>query len=137
MAKYEIHYQCGCVKNVEIGGKIKTRQERADWMAGQICYVCKAKAEKEEALSKIEVPEMPELEGSEKQASWANSIRDGLIAKAARINEENRNNFLANVAEKVTAKFFIDNRNFIMNFGGNDVATAKVLDLLGIENDLL
>lgn len=43
MAKYEITFKCGCVKTVNIGKTIKTRQERADWLTGQICYDCQKK----------------------------------------------------------------------------------------------
>lgn len=43
MAKYEITFKCGCVKIVNIGKTIKTRQERADWLTGQICYDCQKK----------------------------------------------------------------------------------------------
>lgn len=95
MAKYQVIYQCGCEKTVNLTGKYKDRERKLAWMETIPCWDCEnaAKAEqyeKENAAAAEANKEMqlPELSGSPKQIAWAESIRAKMIADLPSFEEE-------------------------------------------------
>lgn len=82
MAKYNITHSCGCERTYNLYGKHTERDRKIAWLAGQECPACRRKAEEEAAKAATEGMELPELEGSEKQVKWAESIRAQFIQTA-------------------------------------------------------
>lgn len=86
MAKYDITYSCGHDGVVNVIGPCKDREWKLERESEKMCPECfenhiqeeREKANKE-AAEKAKEMELPELQGSEKQVSWANTIRQGFI----------------------------------------------------------
>lgn len=88
MAKYFGTFSCGHEGYVNVIGPSKNRQWKIDRAFSGLCEECykkhleeeRAKAN-QEALEKAKEMELPELEGSEKQVAWANTIRNNFLEK--------------------------------------------------------
>jgi len=107
---------------VELFGKTSGRYEKIEWMEHQLCPDC-YRAEKQEAreqeneraakLSKS--LGFAQLEGSEKQVAWANSIRQKVYENMCKTGSEHPVYGYALVAEAISlelsAKWWIDTRN--------------------------
>lgn len=95
MAWYYGTYVCGHEGRVNIIGPVKHRQWKADRSFEEMCPDCyekyleekRNKANKESA-EKAKEMELPMLEGTEKQIAWANTIRQNIIEKFEKLNEE-------------------------------------------------
>ncbi|MFB5269319.1 hypothetical protein ACE41H_21390 [Paenibacillus enshidis] len=86
MAKYNITYLCGHPGRVDIGGKEKDRQRKADWMAERKCQECldkdkEAERQSENAAAAARAMEqgLPALTGSLKQVSFGETCRQTLL----------------------------------------------------------
>ena len=110
MAKYTITHSCGHEHEYQLFGKSNERERKMAWLESQECPECRRKAEEEAAKAATEGIELPELEGSEKQVKWANTIRGNMIscAKAQGANMERVMQILRTVT---TARAFIDTRD--------------------------
>jgi hypothetical protein len=89
MAWYYGTYGCGHEGRVNIIGKVKDRQWKADREFEKLCPECWEKEkqrrfEEENRRAATEAAEMglPELTGTEKQVAWANTLRQKWIEKA-------------------------------------------------------
>lgn len=109
MAKYDINFACGHTAVIHLYGKESYRQERIKWMEEHsICPDCykkqlaedRAKAAEEAAAIAKEMG-LPDLEGSPKQVSWANEIRNGMI-KNANSNIEHISSAMEKYADRMT-----------------------------------
>lgn len=139
MAKYSITRSCGHDDVVQIFGTNRNgeRDRREKWEASKPCDDC-AKASREAAhkaanevsQQAAEKLALPDLLGSEKQVSWATTIRHNLLVKKAEVIEaniashaaiperaalaaKNKIDFEAAVAEltaQTSASWWIDNR---------------------------
>lgn len=89
MAQYNIHHTCGHEETVQIYGTNVhgERQRKAEWLESKPCRDCEREAMRAENLA-----DAAELEGSEKQVSWANDLRAKAIgdikAKLAKIDTQ-------------------------------------------------
>lgn len=74
--KVDITFSCGHEGTIEVFGKAEEREQKIKYLKEfGLCSAC-YKAEKQaEEKSFAEKYELPELQGSEKQISWAESIR--------------------------------------------------------------
>ncbi|WP_039241244.1 hypothetical protein [Clostridium botulinum] len=95
MAWYYGTFSCGHEGRVNITGPTKNRQYLADRKFTGMCEDCweeHLQAERErknkEAEEKAMEMELPELEGTEKQIAWANTLRQKLIDKFDSILEQ-------------------------------------------------
>lgn len=83
MAKYTVKFACGHEEVINLYGSQAERERKIAYYQelGKCseCYKAEKKAEKETEASKIE--DMPELQGTEKQVSWANDIRNKMAAE--------------------------------------------------------
>ena len=83
MAKYTVKFACGHEEVINLYGSHAERERKIAYYQqhGKCseCYKAEKKAEKETEASKIE--DMPELQGTEKQVSWANDIRNKMAAE--------------------------------------------------------
>lgn len=127
MAWYYGAFSCGCEGRVNVIGPIKDRQWKVDRKFEGLCEKCYAKkleSDREkanaEALKKSKEMELPELEGTEKQVAWANTLRQKMIEKFdeerkvfIKLNKETEtldkvlDHLLLN---KTKASFYIDRR---------------------------
>ena len=89
MAQYNIRHTCGHEETVQIYGTNVhgERQRKAEWLESKPCRDCEREAMRDENLAGA-----AELEGSEKQISWANDLRAKAIgdikAKLAKIDTQ-------------------------------------------------
>ena len=134
MAWYYGTYSCGHEGRVNIIGKERYRQSKADSHFSRLCPECYEKKRQEEnaeanAASSEKAKELglPELKGTEKQVAWANTLRQQLlekfeakikegftssVAKRHGITEEKLRATLQNIlSTKTDAKWYIDNRD--------------------------
>lgn len=141
MAWYYGTFSCGHEGRIDIVGPTKNRQWRADRNFEGLCAEC-AEKRKEEArkiqndIAKKEAKEFgyPELIGSEKQVSWANTIRSDMardftrwIDRAIIDKKNDAAKHLSDVMQyvlktKTKASWFIDNR------GIHDLKLVKIIE---------
>lgn len=141
MAKYWITYKCGHEVEKQLFGKISERENYISWAEEQLCPACQRKIHHDKALADAATNGYPELEGSEKQVTWAIDLRYTFVKNVEAEIKENRdriecfskneeeknaritklekllpefyevmNNLLA---KKTSAKYWIDNREYI------------------------
>lgn len=79
MSKFDITHKCGHQEIIDIKGKVKLRENKAEFYGSRLCKECYIKEKNEQVLKQIEIMEMSQLVGSEKQVTWANSIRSEKI----------------------------------------------------------
>lgn len=95
MAWYYGTFSCGHEGRVNIVGPVKDRQWKADRKFEGMCENCYEKFLQEqrdranaEAAEKAKEMELPELQGTEKQIAWANTIRQRFIELFDKIDEK-------------------------------------------------
>lgn len=126
MAKYTITHTCGHEHEYQLFGKSRERDRKIAWLEKQECPACRRKAEEEAAKKATEGMELPELEGTEKQVKWANTIRGQFINATRTYNETcafgianpriDVEKALSIIASVKTARDFIDNRDDLFTF---------------------
>ena len=146
MAKYQVTYACGHTDNIQLYGKESDRAKRLAYLATIDCPDCYHN--KQLQAAKAQIAGLPDLQGSEKQISWATQIRAEVYAaldKYSKLIEADQNareqgkivarKMFADFREAMTAhtdcRFWIDNRG---NFGTIDLKNFVlcVQKLLGI-----
>ena len=75
MAKYDITCGCGHVETVQIYGKASDREKEIARREKGVCKECWQAAQAEAAQETTQTFNLVQLEGSEKQISWAENIR--------------------------------------------------------------
>lgn len=100
MAWYYGTYSCGHEGRVNIIGRVDDRQWKADREFEKLCPECweiekQRRFDEENQKAATEATEMglPELTGTEKQAAWANILRQKWIEKAEKHIENERDEF--------------------------------------------
>ena len=120
MAKYQVTFGCGHTEQKELFGKVKERESRiAYWEEKGLCTDC-YKAEQEakrvrenaEAAQKAEAFGWANLQGSEKQVAWANTIRLNIMRQLEQIlnQSDGAMKVRAHLNNKLESKWWIDNR---------------------------
>lgn len=129
MSWYYGTYSCEHEGRVNIVGPEKNRQWIADRKFEGLCPECYKKHLEEKRIKdneisakKAEEMELPELQGSEKQVAWANTLRQKFIDKFDIMDEMDKKamsrlvknynevfNFM--ITNKTLAKYWIDNRD--------------------------
>ncbi len=127
MANYSVTYACGHTIEKQLYGKTEDRQRYIAWAAKSgNCPAC-AKADKAAVVADMEAEHgLSSLSGSEKQITWARSIRaekinaivDWFASVAARVPVDKTEAFADQVAlgwqliaAQSTAGWWIDNRD--------------------------
>jgi len=82
MVHYDVDYACGHSQEVELFGKTSARYEKIEWMERGLCPDCyraekqkEREQENERAAKLSKLLGFSQLEGTEKQVAWANSLR--------------------------------------------------------------
>lgn len=96
MAKYDITYSCGHQGTVNIVGPVKDRESKKKWYEEEaVCPECykKLKEENRQKINKESKEKNAEkgftnLEGSEKQVAWAETIRANFVKEMEKSFEE-------------------------------------------------
>lgn len=95
MAKYSGIYSCGHEGVVNIIGRHKDREWKKERAFSNMCPDCykkylekQIKEANQKALEKTKEMELPELEGTEKQIAWANTLRIDFIKKVTDYADE-------------------------------------------------
>lgn len=109
--KYEVTYKCGHVGEVELFGKNADRERKLAYLATLECPECEHKHAEETAKENGLV----ELQGSEKQIGWAESVRIEKIANAEKELEVCKDKamvakFMAWLKAQNVAGWWIDHR---------------------------
>jgi len=109
MAKYTVRFSCGHTEVVELVGKESERQEKiAYYEKSGMCSECYKEQKKSALNSAVKNVEFVELSGSEKQISWADTIRKEAVAKV--IDHNPPEEFYQKLNAKTEASWWIDNR---------------------------
>lgn len=94
MAWYYGTFSCGHDGRVNITGKVKDRQWKADRKFSDLCENCRMQRfeetkekENKESEEKSKEMELPGLTGTEKQIAWANTIRVKFIDELSKLQE--------------------------------------------------
>ncbi len=141
MAKYTVDWSCGHHTVEQLFGHHKDRERKIDWMQSQgicpDCFRAKKQAEREavnqQAAALNHSQQLPSLTGSDKQISWAESIRRAALdaahnqihgdaeAKLASVPEAQRPRYAAvldamraaraKLESEASAKWWIDHRS--------------------------
>ena len=122
MAHYNVEHVCGHDQEIELFGKTSQRYEKIEWMARGLCPDCyreKRQQEREQenarAAKLAKSLGFSQLEGSEKQILWANSIRQKTYENICKLEPEHPVYGYSLVAEALSletlAKWWIDHRN--------------------------
>jgi hypothetical protein len=123
MAKYDVTYSCGHTETVQLYGSNRERDQKIRWYE-KSCLCSKCYAEKQAAdraaeleSAKILTAELPTLTGSEKQISWATTIRAKIMAEKENIManiQADKINLITGIVDDITnktqASWWIDNR---------------------------
>jgi hypothetical protein len=95
MAWYYGTYNCGHEGRVNIIGPMKDRQWKADRQFSKMCPECwerhleeRRQKANEESKKLAKEMELPELAGTPRQISWANTLRQELIEKFTNLSED-------------------------------------------------
>lgn len=135
MSKYTVSHSCGHSQEHQLFGPTRDRDSKASWLETTLCTECwKAQQDKERAekiasenarSAELEAKNnLPQLSGSEKQISWARSIRQQMIDSMEAFVAENnkpewaaklaalREGFAVVVLSHTDSRWFIDNRGF-------------------------
>lgn len=119
MAWHQITYACGHTGRKQIGGPTKDRDRKAEWYGREICPACAAaeRAEHNKAAAEQAATEgLAELQGSEKQIAWAESIRREMLAKIDALYDTGKewhagHRIVAVALKRITsAEWFINHR---------------------------
>ncbi|WP_297425794.1 hypothetical protein [Clostridium sp.] len=132
MAWYYGTFSCGHEGRVNIIGPTKDRQWKADKRFSGMCEECYLKHLEEEnerknkeALAAAKEMELPNLTGTEKQITWANTIRVELIEKLQKEIDKilkdkrldyNSEEYFRYQYKDITIKDFISNINEIVDY---------------------
>ncbi|MDR2551426.1 MAG: hypothetical protein LBD10_14645 [Desulfobulbus sp.] len=88
MGTYGVIHSCGHKEIHQLFGKIADRERKIEWMESVPCLECKRIADEEardehnrESAIANHATGLPQLEGTEKQIAWAETIRKEAIAK--------------------------------------------------------
>jgi len=144
MAKYTITMSCGHDETHQIYGPGKDRQRKADYLASRVCSECyrtKQAAEREaantSAAATAKAEKRPDLEGSERQVAWAESIRQMVWDQldraemmvierapagdpaAAKITDA-----IEDIRNRAAASWWIENRNRLASIADVSTKTA-------------
>ena len=104
MAKYDVTYACGHTETVELFGKTSERERKIEWMERDcLCPSCY----KEKQQAEAETFDLPELTGTPKQISWAETLRNKVFRE---LNEEAPAEFVDWLKGQTESRFWIDNR---------------------------
>lgn len=104
MAKYDVTYTCGHTETVELFGKTSERERKIAWMEQNcVCPSCY----KEKQQAEAETFDLPELTGTPKQISWAETLRNKVFRE---LNEEAPAEFVDWLKGQTESRFWIDNR---------------------------
>lgn len=112
MSKYTVTHTCGHEHEYNLFGKHVDRDRKIEWLSGQECPECRRKAEEEAAKEATEGMELPELDGSEKQVKWANTIRASFIQDVIEAQNIDTEEGLKLISRVTSAKLFIDEREW-------------------------
>ena len=122
MAHYDVGYACGHTQVVELFGKTSARYEKIEYLERGLCPDCyraekqaEREQENERSAKLAKSLSFSQLEGSEKQILWANSIRQKTYENICQSEEQHPTYGYTLVAEAISlersAKWWIDNRN--------------------------
>ena len=122
MAHYNVEHVCGHDQEIELFGKTSQRYEKIEWMARGLCPDCyrekkqqEREQENERAAKLSKSLGFSQLEGSEKQILWANSIRQKVYENICQSDTEHPVYGYTLVAEAISletsAKWWIDHRS--------------------------
>lgn len=110
--KYNITHKCGHESTMNLTGPYKERESRIEWLSSQDCTDCYRAAQLEAAKAKATAENMAELQGSEKQIAWAETIRAKKISQISAIAEgEQDKNALHKLYRRNMAIFWINRRD--------------------------
>lgn len=119
MSKYQITHACGCTVTHNIVGTNVNgeRESKAEWLSGRVCADCYRKQQNAKAAESNQG--LPSLIGSEKQVSWAETIRSNAVKQlnelkgmidATHPESAIPLGIINNIMQQSQSQYWIDNR---------------------------
>jgi hypothetical protein len=106
--KYQITHKCGHEVTLNLTGPFKERESRIEWLKNHDCTECYRKA----ARANAKAENMVELQGTEKQIAWAETIRAKKLDQIANIVEDDEDRAaLAAIKAETESRYWIDRRD--------------------------
>jgi hypothetical protein len=132
MAWYNGKFSCGCEGRVNVIGPGRDREWKIERAFANKCEECNRKdflenleKEKKEAAEKAKEMELPELTGTEKQVSWANTIRQKMIE----LIQEKKCIYIDDKSELLRLSDKKDSLH-MRRIGGKKIESSKVIDII-------
>lgn len=138
MGAYFGTYSCGHDGRLDIYGPTKNRQYIADKKFSGLCPECAKKAYAKKIAAEAKENEYPELTGTEKQVTWAMSLRSQFIEDFSATQPKKHAVTLEwLIRSKTSARFWIDNRDRPSSFYIETYEAEKLEEEKNIYNDLI
>lgn len=136
MAYYNFTFSCGHEDSIQLFGKEKERQRKIEYFKEfgicKKCYREKIEQYRAEALSKAienaKIKSLPELKGSEKQITWALTIRDVFLEDIEKYSNEWEQAVVKLGASEEQIKIGKEEFDIVKNFFINKTHSAFWID---------
>ena len=106
MGKYDLEHACGHPGQANLRGATQERQRKLEYIQSKDCPECR----NSRAAAANAAAGFPALEGTQRQTSWAESIRKRLIDAGATEQETQHHPALAALTQIQEASWWIENR---------------------------
>lgn len=135
MAKYQVTHACGHIKTHSLFGKNKDREWRIARLESEYCSDCvEAERQKQNQMNAQKNAEygLPELEGSEKQIAWAETIRRDAV-----LNLEVFKKFIDEGQEFLKNSDDVNAKSIVRSFIDGMLSTIKAESDITIQKDVV
>lgn len=114
MALYRVRHTCGHAVDMQLYGPAAERERRLAWLRSRPCRDCERAEEASDARRQADALGLPPLEGTPKQAGWAERIRADFVRDvlSAMQNQDHVQflDALRGIPDACQASWWIDNR---------------------------
>ena len=111
MAQYDIDYQCGHGEVKQLYGPESGRVRTIAKLEKQLCPDCYKAKQTELAQQYAKAQDLPELQGTDKQVQWAQTIRAEKLKAVGTPGVTAAEEVLDQLKARTSAKWWIDNRD--------------------------
>lgn len=136
--KYTITHKCGHTEDIKLYGPYESRERKIKALEGEPCQDCKKAAVNE----KVKSMGLQDLNGTEKQVNWANTLRTRTYEALEQLRPRAINKDAKRVLQvlktyldsKTNASWWIDNRYDLPTPNGDLANTLYLLNKLHTES---
>ena len=131
----KVTYRCGHEAEIEVYGKVDKRNYVVSMKERDLCPECYKKEQQEKISKETKEIGFPELNGSEKQISWANQIRLNVSKDLSDTEKNARQLKLLKLVKRVPAETTIEEiEKEIKNYFETTIESKEYIDNRGKYN---